>query len=320
MREIVTLTMNPALDITTATGRVIATDKVRCAAPRRDPGGGGINVARILHVLGAPATAVFPSGGHSGRALEDLLATEGVRSRSITIRGSTRESFTIDEEQTGLQYRFVLPGPSLTPREVESCLDALVHRAKDAAFVVASGSLPPGVPVTFYQTLADALADSSARLVVDTSGPPLRALERGVYLLKPSIRELREHVGRDLRTLDEQVSAARELITAGICAVVVLSLGPEGAVHVTAAEEEHCPSLAVPVVSAVGAGDSMVAGIIVGLERRWDLREAVRYGVAAGVAMLRTPGTAPCRRDDVDQCYAALVRRAAVGQHSDTAY
>ncbi|GAA4488461.1 1-phosphofructokinase family hexose kinase [Rhodococcus olei] len=306
MTDIVTLTMNPALDISTTTGRVVPTDKVRCGAPRRDPGGGGINVARVLTALGEPATAVFPSGGHSGRALEDLVASEGVRSRTVTIRRSTRESFTVNEEHTGLQYRFVLPGPTLTPTEVDACLRVLAATAPRARFVVASGSLPPGVPADFYQTLADVVSDLGARLVVDTSGPPLRALRGGVYLLKPSIRELRDYVGHDLRSADDRVAAARAIIDQGVCTVVVLSLGADGAVHVTADDAEHVPSLAVPVVSGIGAGDSMVAGIVFGLGRGWELREAVRYGVAAGAAALGSPGTALCSRADVERCYERL--------------
>ncbi|MGW0176397.1 1-phosphofructokinase family hexose kinase [Rhodococcus sp. NPDC003322] len=313
MTDVVTLTMNPALDIATTTGRVVPTDKMRCGEPRRDPGGGGINVARVLTVLGEPALAVFPSGGHSGRALEDLLASERVHSRTVTMRRSTRECFTVNEERTGLQYRFVLPGPTLTSLEVDSCLDRLTSAAAGARYVVASGSLPPGVPVDFYQTVADAVSDLGTRLVLDTSGPPLRALRRGVYLLKPSIRELRDCVGRDLRSVDDQVAAARDLVDRGVCAVVVLSLGAEGAVHVTADDAEYCPSVEVPVVSGVGAGDSLVAGIVFGLVRGWALRDAVRYGVAAGAATLGSPGTALCTRADIDRCHEQLIRRIAVG-------
>ncbi|MFZ2176368.1 MAG: 1-phosphofructokinase family hexose kinase [Rhodococcus sp. (in: high G+C Gram-positive bacteria)] len=306
MPDIVTLTMNPALDITTSTGRVMPTSKIRCDAPRRDPGGGGVNVARVLQVLGRPATAVFPSGGHCGRALEDLVATEGVALRTVTIRGSTRESFTINEESTGLQYRFVLPGPVLTAIEQQSCLELLARVARDAVFVVAGGSLPPGVPVDFYQRVADLVAPLGARLIVDTSGPALRQLRRGIYLVKPSIRELREWVGQELPTRADQVAAARTLIGDGVCTVLALSLGADGALLVTADEEEHFPSVDVDVVSGVGAGDSMVAGITFGLSCGWALRDAMRYGIAAGAAMLRTPGTAPCLRSDVELFYSQL--------------
>lgn len=316
MPTIVTLTMNPALDITTAAGALTPTDKVRCESPRRDPGGGGINVARILTILGDSVTAVFPAGGHTGRALEDLVVTEGVGIRTITIRGSTRESFTVNERQTGLQYRFVLPGPEMTCLEQESSLELLAETAAEAEFVVASGSLPPGVPPDFCQRIADIVADVGARFVVDTSGPALQHLSHGIFLLKPSIRELRERMGRELRSLGEQVAAARELIDTGVCSVVVLSLGANGAVHVTAHEDAYCPSVEVPVVSGVGAGDSMVAGITHGLVRGWPLSETVRYGVAAGAAMLGTPGTALCRRTEIERYFTQLTER--IGETGST--
>ena len=143
-----TLTMNPALDITTDTDRVIPTDKMRCGLPRYDPGGGGINVARIAHVLGASVSALFPAGGHAGDKVTDLVADSGVPVQRITVARSTRESFTVDEDSTGQQYRFVLPGPRLTDAEQTECLETLSAAAASADFVVASGSLPPGVPPT----------------------------------------------------------------------------------------------------------------------------------------------------------------------------
>ncbi|WP_016881421.1 MULTISPECIES: 1-phosphofructokinase family hexose kinase [unclassified Rhodococcus (in: high G+C Gram-positive bacteria)] len=313
MPEIVTLTMNPALDITTSTNRVAPTDKVRCGAPRRDPGGGGLNVARVLHVLGTPATAVFPSGGHTGRALEDLVATEGVPIRSRTIRGSTRESLTINENETGLQYRFVLPGPIVTAREQMECLDLVTEVASGADYVVVSGSLPPGVPADFYQQVADVVGDLGARVIVDTSGPALRLLRGGVFLVKPSIRELRDWTGRELSVIDDQVAATREIIDRGVCEVIVLSLGADGALLVTRDRDEYFPSVDVAVVSGVGAGDSMVAGVICGLARGRSLSDSVRYGIAAGAAMLQTPGTALCRRADVERFYALLTDGSAAG-------
>lgn len=300
---IVTLTMNPALDITTYTDRVIPTNKIRCGLSRYDPGGGGINVARIAHVLGASVSAIFPAGGHTGDKVTDLVAGSGVPVQRITVAHSTRESFTVDETTTGQQYRFVQPGPSLTDSEQTECLDKLSAAAASADFVVASGSLPPGVPPDFYQRVAHICGERGARLIVDTSGAGLRHITSGVFLLKPSVRELRECVGRALITESEQLAAARELVDRGCAQFVVVSLGSEGALLVTPTGSQRYSPVRVPSGSGVGAGDAMLAGITVGLTRGWQLDKAVRLGIAAGAAMLLTPGTAPCNREDAERFF-----------------
>jgi 6-phosphofructokinase 2 len=300
---IVTLTMNPALDITTDTDRVIPTDKMRCGVPRYDPGGGGINVARIAHVLGESVLALFPAGGHAGNKVTDLVADSGVPVQRITVARSTRESFTVDEHRSGKQYRFVLPGPWLTDAEQTECLEILSAAAESADFVVASGSLPPGVPSDFYQRVADICRDRGALLILDASGAGLRHISSGVFLLKPSVRELRECVGRELISESEQLAAAQELVDRGCAQFVVVSLGSQGALLATPHGSQRYSAVPVPSGSGVGAGDAMMAGITVGLHRGWQLDKAVRLGIAAGSAMLLTPGTAHCTREDVERFF-----------------
>jgi 6-phosphofructokinase 2 len=302
--DIVAITMNPALDISTSTEAVVQTHKLRCATARYDPGGGAINVAREARTLGVDALAVFPAGGPTGRTLQELLNRGGIPHRLVPIAGQTRVSFTADERRSGGQYRFVFPGPEMSDAEQQTCLAVLAEAARGARFVVATGSLPPGVRPDFFQQVADVTQGLGARLLLDTSGDALRSMRGGVYLLKPSGRELREYAGRDLRRTDEQVEAARELIGTGVAEVVVVSLGSKGALLVTADEHEALPALDVPVRSAVGAGDSMVAAIAVGLVRGFALRRAVWLGMAAGAATLMTPGTEPCDRDDVERLFA----------------
>ena len=313
MDSIVTLTMNPALDITTDAEVVRPTDKIRCSGARYDAGGGGINVAKIAHVLGASVSAVFPAGGASGDIVTHLLAEAGVPSCRIDIAEPTRESFTINEGSTGLQYRFVLPGPRLTRTEQAQCLDELRHAAMSAKFVVASGSLPPGVPADCYQRIADMCCAAGVLFILDTSGAGLQHISSGVFLLKASVRELRECVGRDLATEAEQVVAAHELIESGRAEAVVVSLGSKGALLVTSTESQRFSAIPMRAVSGVGAGDAMVAAITVGLTRGWSLSKSVRFGIAAGAAMMMTPGTVPCTRADTERLFEVAEEPVDVG-------
>ncbi len=226
---IVTLTMNPALDITTNADIVRHTDKIRCEGARYDAGGGGINVARFARALGAAVTAVYPAGGPTGALVTDLVGESDVSVNRVIIGAATRESFTVNEHSTGRQYRFVLPGPRLTLAEQALCLDNLRKAAASAKFVVASGSLPPGVAPDFYQRVADLCRELGALLILDTSGGGLSHVKSGVFILKPSVREFREYVGRPLETESDQLAAANELIDRGITQAVVVSLGSEGA-------------------------------------------------------------------------------------------
>ncbi|OBH50934.1 phosphofructokinase [Mycobacterium mantenii] len=303
--QIVTLTMNPALDITTSVDVVRPTDKMRCQATRYDPGGGGINVARVANVLGASVSAIFTVGGPTGALVASFVREEGVPCQLIEIEASTRESFTVNENSSGRQYRFVLPGPWLSSAEQARCLDRLRAEAESADFVVASGSLPPGVPPDYYQLVADICRDVGARLILDTSGGGLQHISSGVYLLKASVRELGERVGGLLVTESEQLAAANSLVESGCAQVVLVSLGSRGALLATPQGSQRFSAITVHGGgSGVGAGDAMVGAIATGLGRGWPLVKSVRLGIAAGAAMSMTPGTEVSTRADIEKLFA----------------
>jgi 6-phosphofructokinase 2 len=200
----------------------------------------------------------------------------------------------------------VLPGPQLSVAEQTDCLLHLRRAAPGARIVVASGSLPPGVPEDFYQQVSNVCAELGKTFLLDTSGGGLAHVKSGVFLLKPSIRELREYVNgdaADLSTEAEQVAAARGLVVRGVARHVLVSLGAQGALLVSADAAQRFPAVQVPPGSGVGAGDAMLAGVAVGIARDWPLSEAVRLGIAAGAAMLLTPGTAPCTREDTERLF-----------------
>lgn len=306
--EILTITLNPALDVSTSTDKVVDTHKLRCAAAQFHPGGGGINVARVLHRLGSRCLAIYPSGGVTGERLGQMLDEEQVPRHCWRIAGETRESFSVHETSSGNDFRFVLPGPALAPSEWKACLDYVGGLAAPPHHVVVSGSLPPGVPADFYAQLARLAKARGSRLVVDASGPALAAaLAEGVHLFKPSLRELRELTGRQLETTAQQREAAQDIIAQGQAEVVALSLGADGALLVTADKALRASALKVQVASTIGAGDSFVGGLVWALNRGQGLDDAFRYGMAASAAALLTPGTALCQPSDVERLSREVV-------------
>jgi len=309
MSRIVTVTINPALDKSTAVKQLVAERKLFCRRPRVEPGGGGVNVARAIRRLGGKANALWSQGGPTGQVFERLLEDEGVRHHPIPIGGQTRENFIVYEQTSEQQYRFGMPGPDFDQRDLDRWLEAIDHLEPPPDYFIASGSLPPGTPMDFYGRMVDRLP-RSCRVIVDTKQDPLReAAARGIYLIKPNLRELAELTGErpgDEQTIERQ---ARALIDKGHLQVVVVSLGSAGAMLVTAEGAEHLRSPAVPIRSKVGAGDSMVAGIVVSLVRGRNICQAAAYGVAAGAAAVMTPGTELCRREDVDRIWREMTAR-----------
>lgn len=296
---ILTVTPNPAIDISTSTQAVTPEHKLRCTDVRRDPGGGGINVARVLTRFGARCTALYPAGPILGRLLRELLDREGVPNIALDIAEETRESFTVLERASGREFRFVLPGPQLEPGEWQACIDFVVRHAAPLDFVVGSGSLPAGVPEDFFARLARAARERGARLVLDTSGPPLAAaLEEGIYLVKPNLRELRELTGEALETEGDWTRAAQALVHAGRAELVALSLGHRGALLAAREQCLRAPALPVEIASTVGAGDSFVAAMLWRLASGSPLVEALAWGVAGGTAALLAPGTRLAFEDD----------------------
>jgi len=305
---IVTLTINPALDRNTRVERVNPNEKLRCQAPEREPGGGGINVSRAIRRLGGESLAIYPCGGPIGEVFKTLLDEEGVEQQPIGIADTTRENVTVFEESANQHYIFIMPGPELREAEWQGVLDALERLDPTPDYVVASGSCPPGVPEDFYRRVAELSQSQGSRLIVDTSGEPLSlAAEAGVYLLKPNMRELGQLAGQEIESEEHQIEAAKGLLESGQAEVVVVSMGAGGALLVTDELGEHLRTPTVPIRSRLGAGDSMVAGIVLGMARGERVLEATRFGIAAGASAVMTPRTELCRREDTERLYERLV-------------
>lgn len=310
MKAIVTLTLNPSIDGAAQADVVRPIRKVRTSDERYDPGGGGINVARVVQELGGTTFAVYLAGGATGGVLDTLLASARIARRHIPIEQHTRISHVVFERSTGLEYRFVPEGPFVGNAEWHACLAALEDIECD--YLVASGSLPRGVPDDFYARVAEIASRKGAKLVLDTSGAGLRAaLDRGgIHLVKPSLGEFEGLVGRRLADPAAQEDAARRLVASGAAELVTVTMGRDGALLVTAADARRLKGPNVPVRSAVGAGDSFVAAMTLGLAQGRTHEDAFAYAVAAGTAAVMTAGTGLCRREDVERLYAEMRRRA----------
>lgn len=229
MMNLATLTLNPTIDVAYEVDRVFHTHKMRTQKEHYDPGGGGINVARVFVRLGGNARCYYLSGGATGHALDGLLDLHQLVRSRIPIAGSTRIATTIFEHESGKEYRFVPPGPVVSAVEWQECLDRLAEA--DCDYLLASGSLPPGVPENFYACVAAIAADRGFRMVLDSSGPGLSGGLAGgnVFLVKPSLGELRQLAGRNLETTEEIAVAAMAIVEKGQVELVVVTMGQDGA-------------------------------------------------------------------------------------------
>ena len=304
--RLVTLTLNPALDLAADAEEVMPTHKIRMHHEHADPGGGGVNVARVLHELGADTLAIIAAGGASGRVLEEMLDDIGVRRHSVLIAGRTRVSLNVQDLQSGLEYRFVPEGPTLSEAEFAACLKAVEDEPGE--WLIASGSLPNEVPDDAYAQVARIAAAKEQRFVLDTSGVALvAALEQGgIDLVKPSLGELEHLVGRRLDDPAKQDREALELVRRHAARMVAVSLGSQGALLASRDGVIRMPAMDVPMHSSVGAGDAFLAAMTLALARGDTREDALAWGTAAGATAIACAGTARLRREDVTARYRML--------------
>jgi len=306
MPKIITITFNPAIDKSTTVPALIPEKKLKCSSPVYEPGGGGINVARAVKKLGGTATAIYMAGGYTGKAFTQLLNKEGIDSIIAEIKEDTRENLIVYETSTNQQYRFGMPGPTILEQEWKQCL-AQIENIKEADFIIVSGALPPGMPLTVYSKIASVARSKNAKLIVDTSGDALmEAVQAGLYLIKPNLAELSSLLGKENLNIERVDEAAKEVLNKWKCEVVVVSMGGAGAMLVTRDLAMHIMPPAVKIKSTVGAGDSMVAGMVQSLADNKSIEEAAKYGVACGTAATMNAGTELCRKEDADHLYKLI--------------
>ncbi|MBY6200361.1 1-phosphofructokinase family hexose kinase [Maritalea mobilis] len=296
---ILTVTLNPALDLETETPRLVPGRKLRCAAPRRDPGGGGINVARGIAILGGQADAAIAVAGPIGQGLVLRLETQGIRVHHLPAPGETRQNLSVIETETGQQFRFIFPGPEWSASDVDRLMVALPGLALAGDYVVLSGSLPPGVDAGVLVELARVLTARGVRVIADTSGPALTALASArlnLAMLRMDSAEAEELLSRDLPDPLDSAKMAEGLVQDGAAEIVILARGAEGSVLVSKEGRWFAPAADVPVASLTGAGDSFVAGAVLALSRGRPLPEVLQCGVAAASSAVTTEATELCDR------------------------
>lgn len=303
--DIVTLTVNPAIDKSTHLKGLVPEQKIRCEAPRYDAGGGGINVSKAISRLGGTSLALFTAGGFTGKLLEELINKEGISSKTIAVEAWTRENFIAVDDNTNSQYRFGFPGGKISSEEAQNILNLISNL--DTQFLVVSGSLNEGLSDNFYQEIAKS---AKAKLIVDTSGEALKkVLKTGAFLIKPNVGELAKLVGREQLELNEINEAAKQIIADGGAEIVVVSLGPQGAALVTKDSYEYVPAPNVAKKSTVGAGDSMVGGMVWALSQNKSLKEVIRWGVACGSAATMNEGTQLFKLEDAQRLFEWLQKK-----------
>lgn len=304
--DIVTLTVNPALDKSSHFKGLVPEQKIRCETPRFDAGGGGINVSKAIARLEGVSKAIFTSGGATGEKLKELIESEKILFETIAIHSWTRESFVAVDDNTNLQYRFGFTGAAINESEKEAIIAVIQKLA--CKYLVISGSLNEGLPPDFYKQIAEIAKASNIKVVVDAYGEALRnVLEAGVYMIKPNVGELAKLVGVETLEIGEVNEAAKKIIAQGGAEIIVVSLGPQGAVLVTKDTYEFVPAPNVVKRSTVGAGDSMVGGMVWALSQNKSLKEVIRWGVACGSAATMNEGTQLFKGEDAKRLFGWLM-------------
>jgi 1-phosphofructokinase family hexose kinase len=292
--DVLTITPNPSIDLLHEAGRIVWDDANRVDPPRRRAGGQGVNVARAVLALGGRSHALLPLGGTTGSALAGLITEAGIPLTATQIEGETRTFFAVIEVETGRSLLVNPRGPVLSAAEGVQLRNAavlLIERLRPS-WVACCGSLPPGVPAGLYGEIKAAARSNGARFVADCDGEPLRvAAEGGCDLLTPNRYEAERLTGQTVASVKDAVLAARILVARGT-PVVAVTLGGDGAVIVSGTSAVHAAvSVSCDGGSAVGAGDSFLASLLLSLARHVPPADALRDAVAAGASVLAGRGS-----------------------------
>lgn len=297
--DILTLTLNPAVDLASSVENVVAGPKLYCKASRVDPGGGGVNVARAIHKLGGRATALVAVGGAMGEKLLGLLAHEDVPTYPVKVSCETRQSFAVTDESNAAQFRFSLPGKQPSSAEAAHLLSEITSIVPVNGYVVLSGGVPPSLGDNYPQRIQNAIAPRTDKLIIDTSKGPLARFiakpKAPALVLRFDQKEAAIAASHAMDTDGDSLNFASALVARGVARMVVMGRGPEGSVMVTQTARFLCQSEPVPVRSKIGVGDSFVGVMTLALARGEAPDQALRWGGGSSAsATVGTVGTDIC--------------------------
>ncbi len=309
MSKIITLTLNPCIDKTIWVDKLIPNEKLKAKHPEDEPGGGGINVSRAMKLLGKDSKAIYFNGGYNGEYFKQLIQEEQLDFEEIKIEANTRMNLMLIDESTSLEYRVGMQGANILETEIDELLKVLSQQ-KDYDFLVASGSLSPSIPDNIFAKIANIVEGNNAKFILDTSGKALQnVVQEKVFLLKPNLNELSILCGiNETASFDEILQATQKLLSQINCTAIVVSLGGNGAIMVTATESHHIYPPQVDVKSTVGAGDCMVAGMTIALSQNKPWKQVLQYGIACGTAATLNSGKGLCKQEDVERLFAELTK------------
>lgn len=304
MTQILTITVNPALDLSTEAPAVLPDRKLRCTEPLVHPGGGGVNVSRAIANLGGQSRLMLAYGGPTGERLVALLREEGLAPETLGVSHDTRQSLSVRDAANGQQFRFMLPGPAWSVADCETARGTIMGAIEKDALVIPSGSLPPGMDVDFFLSMQSDIAAHGARMILDTSGPALRhaaSRKTGLYVLRMDLAEARDLSGAALAGVSDIADYAENLRLAGAARIVMIAAGAQGTVITTETGRSLTRPPVVAPLSRVGAGDSFIGAFALSLSRGDDPLTACAWGTAAAASAVTTEGTALCTRIDTER-------------------
>lgn len=300
--KVITLTINPALDKSAKVDNITPFDKLECYNITYHPGGGGVNISRVLHRLGIESDCLFPYGGKTGEHLVELLKEQNVNVISTPISNLTRENFAVFNTQTKLQYRFGMPTSPFLEHELHPIETLINEHVSSGDIFVISGSLPTGLPTKYYSKLIENLTAKQVKVIVDTSGPVFNeVLKNELFLIKPNQKELARLAGKESLTKTEREAFALKMVTDNIAKYVVVSLGKDGAFMAHKNGIEYVAAPVISVNSTIGAGDSMVAGLIYAITQAQTPKNMLRWGVACGVSATLSEGSDLAHKENIDK-------------------